>query len=213
MNKQILFILTLFLFVCPASALTITPVGDTHVVLQPGTVHTFEFASDDPITGSTFYLDGVPTSDGDKTHDYLFSEQGSYYNVSVTAQDITGNSNTITFNVVTERTITTTKAELFDESGYNSIMSHIQDEDYEGLMADSTVPFTDLVGRLFYIALFLLPFGLMWQKQQRLTIPVVLGLTLGTLLIAFIPETWKQFIVVAIATSYAVNLYMLTRER
>lgn len=213
MKKTILFILIFSLLVGQAGALTITPVGDTHVVLQPSTLHTFAFTSDTPITGSVFYLNGVPTSDGDKEHDYLLTDSGGYYNVSVIAQDAGGFSNMITFNVVTERTLATTKPEPFNESGYNSIMEHIENKDYEGLMADSTKPFTDVTGRLFYLFLFVLPFVLMWQKQQRLTIPTVLSLVLGSLFIAFIPENWKSVLIIVIGLSYAINLYLLTKER
>lgn len=191
----------------------ITPVGDTHVVLQPGNTHTFTFSSDTVITGSTFYLDGVATSDGDDSHEYLFSESGSYYNVSVIASDASGSSNMISYNVITERTVATTKTDEFDEDNYNNIIEDVENEDYEGLMLDSTVPFTDSIGRLFFLILFVLPFGLMWFKQQSLTIPVVLGLILGSLLIAFIPEQYKNIILVAIALSYGYNLYMITRER
>ncbi len=211
--KTILYLSVFCLLVGQASAFVITPVGDTHVVLQPGNTHTFTFSSDTPITGSTFYLNGVATVDGDESHEYIFPKSGDYYNVSVIASDALGLSNMITYNVITERAPATTKADPFDESNYNSIMENVENEDYEGIMSDSTKPFTDIIGRLFYLILFVLPFGLMWQRQQTLTIPVVLSLILGALLIAFVPENWKNVLIIAIALSYAYNLYMITRER
>jgi len=92
-------------------------------------------------------------------------------------------------------------------------MEHVEDKDYEGIMADSTEPFLYIFGRLFYLILFVLPYGLMWMKQQSLTIPVVLSLFLGSLFIGFVPEQYKNVILVAIALSYGYNLYMITRER
>ena len=196
----------------PASAITITPAGDTHVVIAPSTTYKFSFTTDTTITSSTFYLDGTETILAVPYNSYTFPEEG-YNNVSVLAYENLNVSNMITYNVVVQREIATTAIDTFNESTYNSVMEHVEDEDYEGIMADSTEPFLYIFGRLFYLILFVLPYGLMWMKQQSLTIPVVLSLFLGSLFIGFVPEQYKNVILVAIALSYGYNLYMITRER
>jgi len=197
----------------PASAITITPAGDTHVVIAPDTTYNFSYTATDGILASAFYLDGVATVAAEAYKEYTFLYEG-YHNVSVVSYHAPHiQSNMITYNVVVQREIATTAIDTFNESTYNSIMEHVEDEDYEGIMADSTEPYLYIFGRLFYLILFVLPYGLMWMKQQSLTIPVVLSLVLGSLFIGFVPEQYKNVILVAIALSYGYNLYMITRER
>ncbi len=162
---------------------------------------------------AVFYLDGAPSTESTTYKNYLFSDQGEYHNVSVVGHSGAITSNMITYNVLVQRTLASTPIETFNETEYNLITEHISDEDYEGLMDDSTKPFIYILGRLFYLILFVLPYGLMWMKQQSLTIPVVLSLFLGSLFIGFVPEQYKNVILIAIALSYGYNLYMITRER
>ena len=210
--KRLLILSILIFLIVPASAITITPTGDTHIVITPGTTCYFNFTSVPPITSSTFYLDGSEI-ELSLPYKYTFSEPEDYHNVSVLAYENSNVSNMITYNVVVQREIANDPIVPFNESTYNSVMEHVEDEDYEGIMADSTEPFLYIFGRLFYLILFVLPYGLMWMKQQSLTIPVVLSLFLGSLFIGFVPEQYKNVILVAIALSYGYNLYMITRER
>lgn len=207
------YLLFLFLLIGQASALTITPVGDTHVVIAPGTTYNFSYNSDGTITSSEFYLDGVKTTTPNQYYEYTFVDQSEYHNVTAVASSGITQSNAINYNVVVQRTIATGAVTEFNESDYNSVMENIKDEDWEGVAGDSTKPFIYILGRLFYLILFVLPYGLMWQKQQKLTIPVVLSLFLGSLFIGFIPEQYKEVLIGVIVLSYAVNLYLMTRER
>lgn len=213
--KRGLILLLLFILMGPASAFTITPDGPTHVVIAPGTTYNFSYTADDQISGSLFYFDGVEAIIYPSYKEYTFADPGQYHNVSVISYDYDhyAPSNMITYNVLVQREIASTPIDTFNESNYNSVMEHVEDEDYEGLMEDSTKPYTYIFGRLFYLILFVLPYGLMWMKQQSLTIPVVLSLFLGSLFIGFVPEQYKNVILIAIALSYGYNLYMITRER
>lgn len=216
---KIYHILFIFLLIFPASALTITPVdpslqNPTHVVIEPLTTHKFSYAvaGTGSTTLSSFCLDGVITNISEHYKEYTFDEPG-YHNVIVTAYDGATPSNTITYNVVVTREISGDTIETFDEDNFNSVMQNVEEEDWEGIAADSTKPFVYILGRLFYLILFVLPYGLMWMKQQRLTIPVVLSLFLGSLFIGFVPEQYKHVLIGVIVLSYAVNLYLITRER
>lgn len=206
------YILILFLLIGQASALTISTDGPTHVVIAPGKTYNFSFTVDGATTSTEFYLDGVQTITGNYYKEYSFSEP-DYHNVTVIAYDGGTTSNILTYNVLVQREISNTPIETFNESDYNSVMQNVQDEDWEGLAGDSTKPFVYILGRLFYLILFVLPYGLMWMKQQKLTIPVVLSLFLGSLFIGFVPEQYKHVLIGFIGLSYAVNLYMITRER
>lgn len=206
------YILFLFLLIAPASALTITPTGDTHVVIAPGTTYNFSFTVDGATTSTEFYLDGAQTITGSHYKEYSFAE-ADYHNVTAIAYDGGTASNVLTYNVLVQREISNTPIETFNESDYDSVIENVKDEDWEGIAGDSTKPFVYILGRLFYLILFVLPYGLMWMKQQKMTIPVVLSLFLGSLFIGFVPEQYKQVLIGFIGLSYAVNLYMITRER
>ena len=51
------YLLLIFLLIGQASALTITPAGDTHVVIEPGTTYNFSYTVDGPTTTNEFYSD------------------------------------------------------------------------------------------------------------------------------------------------------------
>lgn len=207
------YIFILLFLISPAAALTVTPDGPTHVVIEPGTTYHFSYTADGPITTSYFYLNGVESTTTNKYKEYSFVEESEYYNVSVVGFDGGDYSNMVTYNVLVTRQISTDTIDEFDESDYDSFMENVKDEDWEGVAGDSTKPFVYILGRLFYLILFVLPYGLMWMKQQKLTIPVVLSLFLGSLFIGFIPEQYKEVLIGVIVLSYAVNLYLMTRER
>jgi uncharacterized membrane protein YhaH (DUF805 family) len=73
--------------------------------------------------------------------------------------------------------------------------------------------FTDLIGKSFWLILFVLPFALNWKRQEGLTIPSILALVVGVLVIGFIPATYHTIITVAVILAFAVNLNGLTKDR
>ncbi len=192
---------------------TITPTGDTHVVIAPGTTYNFSYTANFGISTSDFYLDGVKTVTPNTYQEYTFLDQEEYHNVSVVGNGVNISSEMLSYNVLVQRTLSTTPIETFNESDYESVMENVENEDWEGIAGDSAKPFVYILGRLFYLIMFVLPYGLMWMKQQKLTIPVVLSLILGSLFIGFVPEQYKEALIGVIVLSYAVNLYMITRER
>jgi len=44
-------------------------------------------------------------------------------------------------------------------------------------------------------------------------VPIVVGMIVGSLLIGFLPETYKTFIILMIVVSFAVNFYILSKDR
>lgn len=95
----------------------------------------------------------------------------------------------------------------------NNLTNATQLWDYEYYVSHAGDPFTDLMGKSFYVVLFILPFVLMYMQQRSMTIPTVLALIFGTVLIGLIPEGYKAFIVASIAASFAYNLYIISRGR
>lgn len=192
---------------------TITADSDTHVVIEPGSVYNFSYTSDEAIDTSHFFLDGVEYTAAPTYKSYIFNDEGEYHNVSVYGTSATGDSNLVTWKITVMRNPATGSVEEFSEDDYDNLTDQLADGDWEAVAETSTYPYTDLMGKLFYLVLFLLPFGIMWMKQQTMTIPVTLAMILGSVLIGFIPEQYKKFLILMIWLSFAVNLVSLGRDR
>ena len=98
------------------------------------------------------------------------------------------------------------------EDTYDDLITDIENGDYEAVANDATTPFTAKIGNLFYLFLFLMPFGLMWKKQEKLTMPTVLALICGSFIIVFVPDQFREFIIMAVILSVAYNLYLVVRD-
>lgn len=214
MYKYLYIFLIPFLLCNFACAVPIITMGsDQHVVLEPGAFYNFSYTSTEAIVTSHFFLDGVESTAAPTYKIYIFSDEGEYHNVSAYGTNANGDSNLITWHVTVTREIATTSIEEFDDTYFENITNDIATDNWEGVAETSTYPFTDLMGKLFYLVLFLLPFGVLWMRQQTMTIPVTLAMILGSVLIGFIPEQYKAFIILMIVMSFGVNLYLLGRDR
>jgi hypothetical protein len=138
---------------------------------------------------------------------------GEYFNVSVFVESPTGNSSTLFMRGTVPRVLANTTVGQFAEEEFENLTENIENGDWQGLLGNSVSPFENLMGKSIYLILFLLPFGLMWKRQESMTIPVVVSMTIGCIVIGFIPEQYKTFIILMIILSFAVNLYMLGRDR
>jgi len=212
--RFILILLSIFML-CGVAAATpvISFVGDSNQVITVGTSHTFEFSSTTAITSADFYLNGVKTTVAGQSKEYTFTDDGKYYNVSVIASD-DNTSNMLTWSVTVPREKATVLLEnIGDDENYNNLMDNFTDMDWEGLTQSATTPFTNAMGRMFYVVLFILPFVLMWKQQETMTIPAIVAMFFGTLLIGFVPEQYKTLITFAVILSFAANFYLMSRNR
>lgn len=191
----------------------ITEGSDNHVVIDPGTTYNFTYSSTEAIVTSHFFLDGVESTTANMFKTYTFADEGLYHNVSVYGTNCGGNSNLITWRITVKRDPATGSIEEFSEDDYDNLTDDLSSGDWEGVAETSTHPYTNLMGKLFYLVLFLLPFGLIWMRQYSMNIPVVLAMILGSVLIGFMPEQYKYFIILMIVMSFATNLYLLGRDR
>jgi hypothetical protein len=200
---------------CGVTAATpiISFVGDSNQVITVGNSHTFEFNSTTEINSADFYLNGIKTTVAGQSKEYTFTDDGEYYNVSVIASD-GSDSNMLTWSVTVPREKATVSIETIgDDEEYNNLMDNFTDMDWEGLTQSATTPFTDVMGRMFYVVLFILPFVLMWKQQETMTIPAIVAMFFGTLLIGFVPEQYKTLITFAVILSFAANFYLMSRNR
>ena len=149
-------------------------------------------------------VDGVVNAEHGQTLSVSFAKAGNHY----VSADYTDNT-----TVTVKRTLATGTVETFDESNYNNITTHLEDGDWEGFAVDSMQPFTDLIGKSFWMIMFVLPFVLNWKRQEGLTIPSIMALIVGVLVIGFVPDTYHTFLTIAVVLAYMYNLLGLIKDR
>lgn len=197
-----------------AGAPVITPTSNISSVVTNGTAVTFSFNSTEPVVTAHFIVNGVDTTSALQTLTLdTFNESATYYNVTVYATNANGSSNVLSYRVTTTRYLATEHVGYVDDSRYDDVITGFKTKDYDALLGASMYPFTDLIGRVFYLILFAMPFVLLWKQQEKLTIPTALALITGCLFISYIPEQFKDFILYAVILSFAANFYFMTKER
>lgn len=217
MKKISLFIaiilLCLFGLVNTGSAATavLTPVGATWSYIEVNESVEYTYASNQSISVAHWLIDGneiANTTTYNLSH--TFTEPG-YYNVSVYVENVDGNSSTLEFHTRVSRAWATTHVVPSDETNYNNLMNATLNLSTDGIFTGATAPFTDSIGRMFYLVLFCLPFVFIWHQTGRLTLVTTLSLITGSLFIGFIPEAFKAFIALVIVLSFASAFYKLSR--
>ncbi|MFA6779609.1 MAG: hypothetical protein WCU80_07510 [Paludibacteraceae bacterium] len=192
--RKIIFSLIFFLVLSGiASAAHVRTYQDTTI-----TINTTEGA---PVVWT---VDGVVNSETGQSLSISFAEAGNHY-VSADYVDNT--------TVTVKRALATGSIEELDEDNFENITIDLDAGDWEGLAGDSMASFTDLIGKSFWLVLFVLPFAMNWKKQEGLTIPSIMALVVGVLIIGFIPSTYHTIITVAVILAFAVNLNGLTKDR
>lgn len=113
-----------------------------------------------------------------------------------------------------------------DTTGYNSLIDSFggnetpEDEDaaeinWTGMVEAIASPYVDLMGVMFYLMAFSIPFISMWIAQEKTWVP----LGSGILLIGFatmngwIPAEYQMPILVFVALSIAAVVWVLLRDR
>jgi hypothetical protein len=172
-----------------------------HVRTYQDTTITINTAEDAPVVWT---VDGVVNSETGQSLSISFEKAGNHY----VSADHTDNT-----TVTVKRALATGSIEELDEGNFENITIDLDDGDWEGFAGDSMASFTDLIGRSFWLILFVLPFALNWKKQEGLTIPSIMALVVGVLVIGFIPATYHTIITVAVILAFAVNLNGLTKDR
>jgi len=175
--------------------------GATHIRTYQDTTITINTTEGAPVVWT---VDGVVNAETSQSLSISFEKAGNHY----VSADYTDNT-----TVTVKRALATGSIEEFDEGNFENMTVNLDDGDWEGFAGDSMTAFTDLIGKSFWLILFVLPFALNWKRQEGLTIPSILALVVGVLVIGFIPATYHTIITVAVILAFAVNLNGLTKDR
>jgi len=97
---------------------------------------------------------------------------------------------------------------------YTDVLANITRMDMMGTIIASTGPYTVSVGNLFYLFIWLMVFSMYWLAQKNITLPAVMGIILGGVVISTLPESYQPVAVALIALGgFAVIYYLYTERR
>jgi len=169
--------------------------------------------ADEAIVTWTWYVDDVDTLHNYDNASVSFSSPFNH-NVSVIGTNAGGSTQMITWYPVVCRELATEPVEMLNETAYDNILTSFSDDtDFEEFLSASTLPYTLVIGRLFFLIVYGVFFAMLWIRQESSIIPIVLGFSVGGLLLGFVSEDFAQTAVLFIIIGAMGVLYSVYRER
>lgn len=192
---------------------SITGDSDLYPVVDNAQSIRFNVSANETITTWTWYIDGVVQSNNYDNLTTSFTDPFNS-NVSVIATNATGSSPMLTWYPVVHREMSTTQVETLNESGYDRILGAFEgDTDFEEFFAASAVPYTIPFGRLFFLFVYSIYFVMLWMRQEKSIIPIVLAFSIGGIFLGMISEDFAKTAVLFIIIGAMGVLYSVYRER
>jgi len=94
-----------------------------------------------------------------------------------------------------------TQSISFNQSGFTSFFGAL------------TLPYTSMMGNLFYLFVYVLPLAVIWVRQEKALIPVGLSILFGALLLSQLPESWQLPAELFMIITVIGLLYSMFKER
>lgn len=154
----------------------------------------------------TWVLDGVTLTETSPVLSYTFDKFG-YYNL--TAYNAGGQSTE--FRIRVDRPLATTVVEKLNTTTYESFINATENDSIDGALTALTMPYTDLVGKMFYLIVFCIPFLFMYIQTRGTAILTALALIIGSTMIMWLPDQFKLFVAAVIGLSLAGCLYKISK--
>lgn len=207
----------------PAGSFGITLVGDAWALIEPGNQPSLSFRSDAPFNRTRLFINGEPAGNVSGSwaagevvtvNGTNLTEGGRYYNVSIVATGENGTSNTLSYRISTsrERAELSTLEEI-DTSSSDALQENLSDLNVTGTASTIMSPFTGSLGKSAYAILFVLPFVFLWRQGEGMTLPSVLIMLVGSLLIGLVPESYWEVGIVAIVCAFAYSLWSISHQK
>ena len=173
---------------------------------------TFNVTADEVITQYYWYKDDVLVSND--WDNYTTSWASPFTkNISVIATSASGNTSMLTWNPVVNRAVATTTPETINETPHTDMLTAVGNDDFEGFFGSVSDIFTNVMGTVFYLALFGIYFVMVWIRQEGVSMPMVLLFSLGTVLLGFVTESFVQGILALVVICATAVFYSLFKER
>ena len=84
---------------------------------------------------------------------------------------------------------------------------------FSGSMLSMSIPYTAIMGNLFFLFLFGAPFLMAWLRQANAAIPTVWGLVVGGTMLLFLPLEYRFIATLILVLAIVGGLWMVFKER
>ena len=84
---------------------------------------------------------------------------------------------------------------------------------FSGSMSALSLPFVTVMGNLFFLFLFGMPFLMAWLRQSNTAIPMVWGLVVGGAMLLFLPLEYRFTASLMLVLAIVGGLWMVFKER
>lgn len=176
----------------------------------------FNASANQAITTWVWYTDNVNQSNNVSSLNESWATPG-YKNVTVHGVNAQGQSNSITWNPIIERSKSnsTHVQPTISESSYTNLTASLDGDSFDvvAFLQANAEPYTGLVGNLFYIFVFVLPLVIIWVRQEKALIPAGLGLIVGVVALPFLPESFFLPAIMFLVLTVIGVLYSISKER
>lgn len=176
----------------------------------------FNVTANETIATWTWLKDGTNASNNFDNYTTQWSGPGQK-NITISGTNANGTTESITWNPLIEQEMAgagDTITEL-NMTAYDSIIDVIGSDnpDYEAFLFALTMPHTSIIGSLFYVILYGMPFIFIWIGQGSAKIPAVLGCMLAPVMLgAFNPDYIGISVLFILLTLFGL-IYTLYKER
>lgn len=136
-----------------------------------------------------------------------------YQNVTMKATTANGTVQMSWYPVV-YRAVGITTAETINETAHDDMMESFEDDtDYISFLSATVLPFTSVIGAMFYVLVWGVYFGMVWIRQESVYVPSVVGLIVGVVLFVFLPSNFAVAGTSLLVLSAAAAIFNLYKER
>ena len=173
--------------------------------------------------GTTFYDGWHFETSLNITH--VYPPYWRSWDAKVTVVDIVGHVSEDSIKCCVLRTKTNEHVDTIDDSAYYALLNALVGQTFEGSINESaepnfiefgksvTIPYTNILGSLFFVIFFGAFFIMMWLRQGNIAIPSTIGIIVGGVLLKYAPAEFRLPAILFISFNIFGIIYTLLKER
>jgi len=156
---------------------------------------------------------------------HVFPPYWRSWNVKVTVLDQVLHEAEATVTCCVVRTKTDEHVDTIDDTPYYALLNALVGQTFEGPINESaepnfiefgksvTIPYTNILGSLFFVIFFGAFFIMMWLRQGNIAIPSTIGIIVGGVLLKYAPAEFRLPAILFISFNVFGIIYTLLKER
>ena len=177
-----------------------------------GATTTFSVTINESVTLYEWWDDGVQVTNDQNTFARSWTDP-YYHNVTMQATTASGTV-AMSWYPVVYRAVGITTGETINETAHDDMMESFEGEtDYVAFLSAVVIPYTTIIGAMFYVIVWGVYFGMVWIRQESVHVPSVVGLIVGVVLFVFLPSNFAVAGSSLLVLSAAAAIFNLYKER